>query len=154
MQPMGLDLYEETLDLLGDFAAAGVPYALVGGIALAIHGVPRATVDIDVLVQPERVTQALEVAARRGFTVAAMPMRFSDGMELRRVTRIEADEAMTLDLILVDAQLAGVWESRIQASTDRGSVSVVSRAGLIQMKAAAGRPQDLADIRRLQELDR
>ena len=135
---MALDLYEETLDLLRDFTAAGVPYALVGGIALAIHGVPRATVDIDVLVQAERLSQALE-SRRRGFIVAAMPMRFSDGMELRRVTRIDADEAITLisSWSMPNSLASGSRGSRRPriAARDRRFAR-----GLIQMKAAAGRP--------------
>jgi len=151
---VALDLYEETLALLADLSTAGVAYAVAGGVALAIHGVPRATVDIDLLVWPSDVDRALAVAATRGFTVAAMPMRFSDGMQLRRVTRIAGDEALTLDLLLVEGWLTYAWESRVSIETERGTVTVVSRAGLIRMKAAAGRPQDLADIQRLQELDR
>lgn len=152
---MPLDLYEETLALLRDLTAASVPYALAGGVALAIHGFPRATVDIDLLVLPADVDRALAVAGRRGFTVAAVPMRFSDGMELRRVTRIDADgDALTLDLLLVAGYLAEAWESRQSVATERDSITVVSRDGLIRMKVAAGRPQDLADIERLRELDR
>jgi hypothetical protein len=151
---MALDLVQETLDLLGDLEVAGIPYALAGGVALAIHGVPRATIDIDLLVTPDAIDPALAIAHRRGFTVAAMPMRFADGMELRRVTKLAGDDALTLDLIVVNDNLEPVWRARIRVGTARGEVSVVSRAGLIQMKVAAGRPQDLADIRRLQEGDR
>ncbi len=151
---MALDLYEQTLDLLGDFAAARLPYALAGGLALAVHGVPRATVDIDLLVLPEDLERALAIAARRAFTVLAMPMRFPDGMELRRVSRIEGEETLTLDLILTTDQFIDVWRGRETVPTERGPITVVSRAGLIQMKAAAARPQDLADIARLQGLDR
>ena len=47
-----------------------------------------------------------------------------------------------------------LFASRERVATERGAVWVVSREGLIQMKAWAGREQDLADIRRLRELDR
>jgi len=151
---VALDLYVETIGLLQALGESGVPHALAGGIALAIHGVPRATVDIDLLVLPQDVERALRVAAGRGFNVAATPMRFADGMELRRVTRIVDDEALTLDLLLVAGFLTEACESRVQVNTESGAVTVVSREGLIRMKAAAGRPQDLADIQRLRELDR
>ncbi len=81
-------------------------------------------------------------------------MKFSDGMEVRRVTKTEGAEMLTLDLLLVNQNLEPVWSSRERVLTERGELWVVSRDGLIQMKAWAGREQDLADIRRLRELDR
>jgi hypothetical protein len=59
-----------------------------------------------------------------------------------------------LDFLLVDANLETVWSGRERVATERGHAWVVSRAGLIQMKAWAGRDQDRADVQRLQELDR
>jgi acetolactate synthase regulatory subunit len=151
---MALDLFEETVALLGELERRGTPYALAGAIALAIHGAPRATTDIDLLVAPPDVDAVLDVARSRGFAVEALPMRFSDGLEIRRVVRAEGPELLTLDLLLVDRNLEPAWVSRQRIVTDRGEFWVVSRDGLIQMKAWAGREQDLADIRRLRELDR
>jgi hypothetical protein len=151
---MGLDLFEETMALLADLERDSVPYAIAGALALAIHGVPRATTDIDLLVRPEDVDAILRVARVRGFHVQALPMRFSDGFEVRRSTRLDAPDMLTLDLLLVNENLESVWASRERVATERGGVWVVSRHGLIDMKAWAGREQDLADIRRLQELDR
>ena len=44
---MAIDLFEETMGLLAELERHGVPYAVAGALALAIHGVPRATTDID-----------------------------------------------------------------------------------------------------------
>jgi hypothetical protein len=151
---VGLDLFEETVGLLGDLERRMIPYAVAGALALAIHGVPRATTDIDLLVRPEDVDALLSVARARGFGIEALPMRFSDGMEVRRVTKAEGADLLTLDLLLVNPNLEPIWASRERVPSQRGDFSVVSRDGLIQMKAWAGRPQDLADIQRLQELDR
>jgi hypothetical protein len=151
---MAIDLFEETMALLADLERHRVPYALAGALALAVHGVPRATTDIDLLVRRDDVEATLDVASARGFGVQALPMRFSDGLEVRRVSKIEAALMLTLDLLLVDENLEPVWASRERVATERGAVWVVSREGLIQMKAWAGREQDLADIRRLRELDR
>ena len=46
-----LNLYEELKALATAFDAGGVDYALCGGLALAVHGHPRATKDIDILVR-------------------------------------------------------------------------------------------------------
>jgi hypothetical protein len=151
---MALDLFEETVELLGDLERRGIPYAVAGAIALAIHGAPRATTDIDLLVAPPDVGAALDVARARGFTIEALPMRFSDGLEIRRTVRTEGSEVLTLDLHLVDRNLEPAWASRQQVVTERGTFWVVSRDALIRMKAWAAREQDLADIRRLRELDR
>jgi hypothetical protein len=151
---MGLDLFEETMALLADLERHGVPYAVAGALALAIHGVPRATTDIDLLVRREDVEATLQVASARGCGGQALPMLFSDGLEVRRSTKLDAAEMLTLDLLLVNQNLESVWASRERVPTERGDVWVVSRNGLIDMKAWAGREQDLADIRRLRELDR
>jgi hypothetical protein len=151
---VALDLFEEGAGLLGDLERQGIPYAVAGAVALAIHGVPRATTDIDLLVQPHDLDAVLAVARARRFGIEALLMKFSDGMEVRRVTKTEGAEMLTLDLLLVNQNLEPVWSSRERVLTERGEVWVVSRDGLIQMKAWAGREQDLADIRRLRELDR
>jgi hypothetical protein len=151
---MAIDLFEETMALLAELERHGVPYAVAGALALAIHGVPRATTDIDLLVRREDVEATLRVANARGFAVQALPMRFSDGFEVRRSSKVEAPMLLTLDLLLVNENLEPVWASRERVATERGGVWVVSREGLIAMKAWAGREQDLADIRRLRELDR
>ena len=151
---MAIDLFDETMGLLAELERHGVPYAVAGALALAIHGVPRATTDIDLLVRRDDVEATLEVARARGFRVQALPMRFSDGLEVRRSSKVDAAVMLTLDLLLVNENLEPVWASRERVATERGDVWVVSRQGLIEMKAWAGREQDLADIRRLRELDR
>ena len=151
---MAIDLFDETMGLLAELERHGVPYAVAGALALAIHGVPRATTDIDLLVRRDDVEAILEVARARGFRVQALPMRFSDGLEVRRSSKVDATVMLTLDLLLVNENLEPIWASRERVATERGDVWVVSRQGLIEMKAWAGREQDLADIRRLRELDR
>jgi hypothetical protein len=81
-------------------------------------------------------------------------MKFRDGMELHRVTKIDAGETLTVDFLLVNSSIEPIWESRARLSSVHGKVWVVSRDALIQMKLAAGRPQDLADIENLREGDR
>jgi len=129
-------------------------YAIAGAVALAIHGVPRATTDIDLLVRPADVPAVFEAARARGFDIEALSMRFSDGMEVRRVTKIEGDHTLTLDLLLVNDTLEPVWSDRLRIDAGFATVWTVSREGLIRMKAATGRDQDRADIQRLRELDR
>ena len=78
-------------------------------------------------------------------------------MELRRVTKIEKEEpyeSLTVDVLLVNPNLEEVWASRRRLESDFGSLWTISRDALIRMKTWAGRERDLADLRRLEDLDR
>ena len=149
-----MTLFDELTALVNALDQAGIEYALVGGLAVAVWGAPRATQDIDLLVRADALPAALEVARGQGFATRALPMRFADGMEVHRVSKTDAGEMLLLDLILVNANLEPAWRTRLRLATEGGRLWVISRDGLIQMKAAAGRPQDLADVQRLRELDR
>jgi len=148
-------LFDELRGVLAAFDRDGIDYALVGGLAVAIWGAPRATKDIDLLIQPRDRDRAMQAAAGLGFTLAALPMEFKDGTTMQRVTKIDSNaDAMTLDLMLVDRSLAAAWQSRARLPFGDASVSVVSREALIGMKARAARPIDLVDVQNLQEVDR
>ena len=149
-----VDLYQELFALIKALEGAGVEYAVAGGLAVAVWGVPRATQDIDLLVTPDAVQAALDVASRCGFTVEALPMKFADGMEIRRVSKLAPSAALTLDLLIANDNLLPAWQSRQRLATRDGQLWVIGRDALIRMKTAAGRPQDLADAARLSEMDR
>jgi hypothetical protein len=124
----------------------------VGALALAVHGVPRATQDIDLLVREADLPRILELVATLGFDIPASPMTVREsGLSVQRVTKIQASDTLMLDLLLVHPALVEVWDSRLQVHTPEGPLWVVSREGLIRMKAAAGRLRDLADIEALEE---
>lgn len=148
-------MYDELRAVLAALDRGGVDYALAGGLAVAVWGAPRATKDIDLLVQPADLPRALATLRGCGFTLEALPMECRDGTTLKRVSKVdEAGSLMTVDLLLVDRNLAPAWASRSRVPLADGHVVVVSRDALIAMKALAARPQDLADIQSLQEGDR
>jgi hypothetical protein len=153
-QAASLDLFHEFSSLVMALEEEQVEYAVAGGLAVAIWGVPRATQDIDLLVPPHGVEGALAVARRCGFTIEAFPMTFRDGTEIRRVSKPGAGVMLTLDLLIARDNLEPAWASRERVATEEGPLWVVGREALIRMKVAAGRPQDLADVERLTEMDR
>lgn len=132
--------------------AAGVDYAICGGLALTIHGYPRMTFDIDLLVLPEMIDKITEVVQSLGFVIPAMPMWFNQGtMEVRRFSKILPDgNVIPVDFLVVREVLQSVWDTRVQADLNGNQIGIVSKEGLITMKAIAGRPKDLIDIDRLQ----
>lgn len=132
----------------------GVEYGVCGGIALAIHGFPRFTKDIDVLVRPRDLDRVVAVAATRGFIVAANPLRFDIGTprerEVRRISKIEGEDVMTLDLLLSTGVLQEAWGDREAFEWEGRVVKTVSAQALVKMKRIAGRDQDLLDVRKLE----
>jgi hypothetical protein len=150
-------LFDELANVVRALDAAGIEYGLVGGLAVAVWGAPRATQDIDLLVRPEAVEAIVAVVEPLGFRFRALPVVFKDGMRLQRISKRDAGALLSLDLILVDENLEPAWASRkpldMHGMTGT-SIWVISRDALIQMKVAAGRPQDALDIQNLEEQDR
>ena len=137
-----MTLYDELNGVLEALDQGGIDYALVGALAVAVWGAPRATKDIDLLLQKEDLPRALAAVAARGFTLEGLPFEFKDGTEIQRVNKVDAaGNLMTLDLMIVDKNLAPVWASRSRLPFGERKVSVVSRDALIAMKARAARPQ-------------
>lgn len=145
-------LLQELLEITSELEKNGIEYAVCGGLAMAIHGFARATLDIDILIQPESLEKSYKVAAEKGFDIKGLDMSFKErAVEIRRVSKIDEDgEVLSLDLLLVTPKVEDVWETREQVSLQENLLSIVSKEGLIKMKTLAGRPQDLADIERLQ----
>jgi hypothetical protein len=134
-----------------------VEYAVCGGLAVAIHGYPRATKDMDFLVQSESAEKVEFLARKAGYTLSAGIIPFDSGKPTeRRVLRLSkarGEDLLTLDLVLVGPVLEEVWAGRERRRIGDQELSVVSRRGLIHMKELASRPVDLADIRELSRED-
>lgn len=120
---------------------------------MTIHGCPRATIDIDVMVRDEDLAEAWRVAEDLGYNVEGLPLHFHDGaIEIRRISKIDAETKVlfTIDFLLVTETTQPIWRNRENVEWEHGAISTVSREGLIQLKKLSGRLQDLADIERLE----
>jgi hypothetical protein len=149
-----MDPYTELLGIVDALSLAGVEYAVCGGVALAIHGYPRFTKDIDLLVREEDLDAVRKAVAARGFTVEGGRIPFglgrADERVVYRISKVASREVLTLDLLLVSPVLEDVWADRRVARWQGRDLQVVSRQGLATMKRLAGRDQDLVDVRRLE----
>ena len=142
-------------ELLSVFSSENVEYLIVGAYALAAHGVPRATGDLDVWVRPseanaERVFRALATfgAPLTGVTMedfCAPGAVFQIGVAPQRI-----DVLTQLDGLRFEQ----AWPHRCEVDLAGLKVPVIGRADLITNKRAVGRPQDIADIARLDEQSR
>ena len=146
------DLLTELRSITDALDFARVDYALCGGVALAIYGIPRATIDIDMLVAPDQVPAAEGVLGQLGYRLAAAPMRLAGGtVTITRLVKPEPDseDVLMVDLLHVTPALESVWRSRRRVAWDHGAVATVSRAGLVALKRLRGSGQDQDDIERL-----
>jgi hypothetical protein len=142
-------------DMLSALSAEQAEYLLVGAYAVAVHGLPRATGDLDVWIRSSednarRVWRAL---ARFGAPLSGLHeadlqtpgVVVQIGVAPRRIDLLTAIDAVTFD----DA-----WPERTEVDIGSLTVPVIGRRHLIVNKRAVGRPQDLADVARLEGEDR
>ena len=139
-------------DMLSALSGAGAEYLVVGAYALAVHGVPRATGDIDLWVRPTTANagRVLTALTRFGAPLGDLTERdpvtpgtvFQIGVAPRRI-----DILTTIDGVEFDE----AWNARYVTSVEGLDVPVLSRHHLVRNKKATGRPQDLADVARLED---
>jgi len=150
-----IDVYAELKRIINQLSENNVEYAVCGGWAMAIHGIARATVDIDLLIPADSLEKVFDIAKSNDYWLEGLPMSFHNGqIEIRRISKIDDETGfvLTLDLLLVTAEIIDVWQSKLIKPLENGSVSVVSREGLIKLKTMSGRTQDKADIEKLTEI--
>ncbi len=136
-------------DLLQALLDAGARFLVVGAHAMAVHGVPRATGDLDVWISPdpanaERVWQALlafgapvqALGLSRG-DLEAPGMLIQVGLPPRRVDLLTEATGLAFD---------EAWPNRTTHFVGSQEVPFIGRRDLIRNKRAAGRPKDLADL--------
>lgn len=133
-------------DMLSALSGEGVEFLLVGAYALAAHGRPRATGDLDIWVHPSRQNaQRLWRALQRfGAPLQGMsPEEFTTpGMVFQvGVAPCRIDLMTSIDGVEFDE----AWPHRMNIAIENLGISVIGRAHLILNKRAVGRPQDLAD---------
>ena len=148
-----INLYEELVALVRELEAAKLNYAVCGGMAMAIHGLPRFMKDIGLLIQREDLQAVRDIVERCGFILEGgiLPMGAGEPVErdIFRISKVFKKELVTLDLILVNLPLRQAYESREYYEFLGYRLQAVSPAGLYVMKKVAGSPQDIVDLQRL-----
>ncbi len=149
-----IDLYEELKALVGRLNEAKINYALCGGLALALYGIPRATVGIDILIEKENLNQVRALARGLGYVIKAEAVAFAGGaIGIHRVSRVDTEggDLLSMDFLLVTPEIGEIWKSRKEVEWEEGKLWVISREGLIRLKSIRGNAQDLDDIKKLKE---
>jgi hypothetical protein len=138
-------------DMLSALSAEGVEYLLIGAYAMAVHGVPRATGDIDIWVRPspdnaDRILRALArfgapLGGLRAADLAGEGTVFQVGVAPNRVDVITAIDGVAFD---------AAWPRRVTSDIGGLTIPVIGREDLIRNKRSTGRSRDLADAEQLE----
>ncbi|QDU65295.1 hypothetical protein [Engelhardtia mirabilis] len=135
------------IDILSAFSAGGVEYLVVGAHALAAHGRPRATGDLDLWVNPTPGNAAKVWRALAQFGAPLGQLTVEDLVSIDVVYQIGLPPRRIDVLTSIDGvEFGEAWRDRLTVELGAVEVPVISREHLIRNKRAVGRPQDVADV--------
>lgn len=124
-----------------------VRYVIVGGYAVAYHGYPRATGDIDLFVDRSEENAARIEAALNAFGFSGLGLRAADFLQPDTVVQL-GYPPNRIDLVTSVSGIAfsDAWEGRETVESEGILLLFIGREALLSNKAASGRPKDLADL--------
>ena len=133
--------------------ARDVRYVVIGGVAAIVHGVPRTTFDVDLLIEASEETASRLLAALSDAGIGSATLTTAKDLLAHEITIFR-------DVVRIDVQtrtpgvdFAGAWERRIERDVAGTKYWLLSRSDLIASKRAAARPKDLEDVRVLEGSD-
>jgi hypothetical protein len=149
-----MDLAPDFDEFVGSLIAHGVEFLIVGAYALAFHGAPRFTGDLDVLVRPTPDNAAQLLAAVRAFGFPVAEIQPADVLDPRRILQMGEEPVQ----IHVMSAISGVswdeaWGNRVEGTCGSHRAAFLGRETFLQNKRASGRPKDIADIDALEPGD-
>ncbi len=137
-------------DVFRSFQQHDVKYVVIGGIASILHGVPRATFDLDILIEatPDNTRRLLDALLDAGLGTAALTT--VDDLLANEITifrdRVRLDvRTSTPGVSFIDA-----WRNRKTVTYQAQEFFILSKSDLIASKRAAGRDVDMEDVRLLE----
>jgi hypothetical protein len=155
------------LELFSALDRHKVDYLLIGGLAVSLHGVERATMDVDITVamNPANLTALIDTAKELKLTpVLPVPLESLGNIGLLRdwhaqrhlvVFALRTPElaGVTIDVLLFPpVDFSGMLARAVEFDVAGTAIRVVSIDDLIALKSAVGRPIDLSDIEHLQRV--
>jgi predicted nucleotidyltransferase len=138
------------LDVFRSFQQHDVKYVVIGGIASVLYGVPRATFDVDILIEatPENAERLLRALLDAGLGTASLTS--ADDLLAHEITIFKDRVRIDVQTSTPGLSFKQAWDHRQVMSYDGQQFYIVSREDLIRSKRAAGRDIDLSDVRLLE----
>jgi hypothetical protein len=147
-----IPLADDFKEFVGLLNAHQVKYLVVGGYAVAFHGYPRMTGDIDFFIEAteENARRLEKVLSDFGF--GSLHLTFEDFLEPDTIVQL-GYPPLRIDLL---TSISGVsfeqaWEQRVTVEVEGETLNFVGKETLLTNKAASGRSKDLHDFNVLRE---
>lgn len=136
-------------DVFRSFQRHDVKYVVIGGIASILHGVPRATFDLDILIEatPENAQRLLDALRDAGLGTAALTT--SHAVLANEITIFKDRVRVDVQTSTPGVSFPEAWSRRKTVTFQGQDFFILSKKDLIESKRAAGRPVDLEDVRLL-----
>jgi hypothetical protein len=150
-----MNLPQDFVDLLAEFERTNVRVLVIGGYAVGVHGRPRATKDLDLLVEPQ--SEEVRERACAALDAFGAPARVVEDLRHADASQVVWFGAppLRVDLFLSMGNLDfdQAWRQRFDVRSGNIVVHVLGLQDLLAVKRSAARPQDIADIRVLTRLN-
>ena len=140
-------------EIISSFQSHQVKYVVIGGVAAILHGVPRTTFDLDILIETtqDNAQRLLDAMLDAGLGTAALTT--ADQLLAKEITIFNDRVRIDVQTSTPGINFTDAWTKRETMEYQGRTFYVVSREDLIASKRAAGRKIDLDDIRLLEEAD-
>lgn len=143
----GMEVQKDFKELLELLNSKGAEYLIVGGYALALHGAPRYTGDLDLYVKPDPENASKIMEALEEFGFGTVGLKQEDFHTPDQIIQLGVPP-VRVDLI---TSISGVsWEEALAGSVEAkyGNVPlrILGREEFIKNKKTVGRARDLADV--------
>ena len=154
-------------DLLKEFHSSGIKYMIAGGLSVNLHGIPRVTQDLDIIISLDSTNiAALNIVMKKLGFLPSLPVNpeyladYSIRESWIREKNLIAftfhqtsDNYRVVDIVLVNPlDFESAYQNRTVKTVRDFTINLVSIDDLIKMKKFSGRSQDISDIEMLQKL--
>jgi hypothetical protein len=147
-----MELDRDFSEFIASCVAHDVRFLIVGGYAVAAHGHPRFTKDLDVWVWLDEQNAGRLVSALEDFGFGSLGLTPADFLEEGVVVQLGYPPKRIDILTEVDGvQFGSCWERRVEVEVGGHRVPFISADDLVANKKASGRPQDMADAAMIEE---
>lgn len=149
-----MELPQDWQEFLSSLNASRVRYLVIGAHALAAHGAPRYTADLDVWVEADAANARRVVTALKAFGFGSLKGLSVEDFQNPEMVVMLGVPPLRIDLLtsISGCSFEKAWKRRLRTKLGGQPVSVLSREDLRVNKLAAGRPKDLLDVELLSRL--
>ncbi len=132
------------------FQQHDVRYVVIGGIASILHGVPRATFDLDILIDatPDNARRLLDALLEAGLGTAALTT--ANDLLANEITIFKDRARIDVQTSTPGITFKDAWSRKETMAYQGQEFYILNKEDLIRSKRAAGRPIDLEDVRLLE----